>query len=87
MTEEDLGVYTIEVNVTDEFDASTSYEMVITVTKPFLFEGVIIEEVEEVVEIKYAPKVVYSDDIPIVSARMESIDKLGKVVIVFSEEL
>ena len=37
MTEEDLGVYTLELNVTDDYGATTSYEIVVAVTKPFVF--------------------------------------------------
>ena len=85
--EDDIGVYAIQVSVTDQHQASTEYYIDLEVGKPFVFAGVVIEEeneveeeiekVEEVKDVKAKP----------LTAKIDSISQNSNLTIKFSERI
>lgn len=91
ITEDKMGVYPIKVNVTDEYLATTEYDIQIEIDKPFIFAGVIIEEEIEIENSNLEKDVEEVEEISLnvepLTAKIESISQRANLTIKFSEQL
>lgn len=88
LTEEDLGTYKIYVSVVDSKGAENEYSMRIDISKPVIFQGIIINETVEEVEI-IQEKEVFEDEVTFqsISSNIETVSQIGNLTIRFSEPI